>query len=181
MRRNFEVYGGKIGLWTFYTFLIRGVRRYSRRNLRPFRLQTAPLGRFFRFRLFLNLPPLEAKSGYAPVILFSSLGSPHSGRDFSSRSVPNGRRGADFSDHPCNVLIPSNLAIFHFWAKRKKLYYKNMTLRTFWTHDPKKIFWGGRDSNRSPRPYRGILCNIQFFRQTKHFFQTNQIPNSGYA
>ena len=25
-----------------------------------------------------------------------------------------------------------------------------MTLRTFWTHDPKKNFGGGRESNRSP-------------------------------
>ena len=69
---QFTASRGKIRLCTFYTFFLGGVPRYCRRNLRPFRPQTAGLRRFFRFCRFLNLPPLEAKFDYAPSILFSS-------------------------------------------------------------------------------------------------------------
>ena len=49
---QFTASRGKIGLCTFYTFFLGGVPRYCRRNLRPFRPQTAPLCRFFRFSPF---------------------------------------------------------------------------------------------------------------------------------
>ena len=85
---------------------------------------------------------------------------------------------------PYNILIPPNLAIFHFWAKRKKLYYKNMTLRTFWTYDPKNIF--GVVGTRTAHPgHIGAYCTIfnfstkpnTFFKQIK--FQTVDRHNAG--
>ena len=100
--RHFEASAVKIRLCTFYTCLITGVPTYCTWNFKPFRLKMKAWRRIFRSRPFLNLPSLEAKYDYAPFILFSSMGSPRNARDCSRRSVPNGRRGGVFFDHPCS-------------------------------------------------------------------------------
>ena len=100
--RHFEASAVKIRLCTFYTFLITGVPTYCTWNFKPFRLKMKAWRRIFRSRPFLSLPSLEAKYDHAPFRLFSSLGSPRNARDFSRRSVPNGRRRGVFSDHPCS-------------------------------------------------------------------------------
>ena len=124
----------------------------------PFRSQTTSLRRFSRFSPFLNSPSLEAKSDYAPFILFSSGVSIDTAGEIRVRSVRKRRPYADFP-----VFFP----VSQFTLSRGKI-----RLCTFYT-----FLIGGvhRYCTRNLSPFRPQTSSLRLFSR---FFPVSQFTLS---